>query len=392
MADSQIRHMDRRAFLGCTALAMTMATGCGETAAAPTEWVYIGPYTRGTSEGIYRVGYDASTGKLLDPVLVAKTPGPSFLEWHPSKKYLYAVNEVSEFNGEKAGSVTAFTVDARSGELTELNAASTKGPGPCHLKCSPDGKSLVVVNYAGGSTATYTLGDDGKLSEAVSVIQHEGSGPNEQRQKGPHAHGVAMRMHKGTLVTYITDLGIDKVLAFALESATAKLSPWEPQPEIPIASGSGPRHVVVHPDAPLAFVINELSSTLTSFRIDPETSVWTEVSTLSTLPEGYTGESSTAELAIHPGGKVIYGSNRGHDSLAVFAIDTSSGALEAKGHVSTQGKTPRSFAIHQSGNSLIAANQGTGNLASFLIDTATGMPKYTGNEAKVDMPVCVLFS
>ncbi|MDZ7640121.1 MAG: lactonase family protein [Bryobacterales bacterium] len=362
-------------------------------AAGPArEWIFVGPYTRGSSEGIYRVAFEPATGILHEPVLAAKTTSPSFLEWHPSKRFLFAVNEVAEFKGEKGGSVTAFAVDKRSGTLTELNAVSTKGPGPCHLKCSPDGKALVVVNYSGGNTASFTISRDGRLSEAASVIQHEGSGPNQQRQKEPHAHGVALRKHKGKWLCYVADLGIDKVLAFELDTVRAKLRPWDAQPAISLAPGSGPRHLTVHPSAPLGFVINELSSTLTSFRIDPGTAIWTEVATESTLPSGFTGKSTTAELAVHPNGRFVYGSDRGHDSLAVFAIELRTGKLAPKGHVSTEGKTPRSFAIHPSGRALIAANQETGNLGSFTLDRSTGMPKPTGHQAKVDMPVCVMFS
>jgi 6-phosphogluconolactonase len=393
MESNHTQGIPRRTLLSVAAGAVLAAPALrGQAGKAKTEWVYIGPYTRGTSQGIYRMACEPATGKMMEPVLAAKTPGPSFLEWHPSRRFLFAVNEVGEFRGERGGSVTSFAVDARSGELTERNAVSTKGPGPCHLMCSPDGKALVVVNYSGGNSASYRIGADGALSEAVSVIQHEGSGPNQGRQKGPHAHGIAMRRHAGALLTYVADLGIDKVLAFRLDTATGKLTPFEAQPAIPVPPGSGPRHVVVHPKAPLAFVINELTSTLTSFRIHPKTAVWTEVETISTLPAGFSQESYTAEVAVHPNGNFVYGSNRGHDSLAVFALNRTTGKLTLKGHVSTEGKTPRNFAIHKTGRLLIAANQNSGNLASFTVDVATGMPKFTGHQVKVDTPVCVLFS
>lgn len=383
----------RRSFLQSVASVAALGAASSSAVTPVTrEWVYIGPYTGDGSQGIYRVAYEPSTGKLLEPALAAKTTSPSFLEWHPSRRFLYAVNEVREFNGQKGGSVTSFAVDARSGALTELNAVSTKGAGPCHLKCSPDGKALVVANYSAGSTSTFTIAGDGKLSEAVEVIQHKGSGPNQQRQKGPHAHGVAMWTYKGKLLTYIADLGIDQVLAFELKTATAKLTPWAAQPSVRLAPGCGPRHIALHPTAPLAFVINEMASTLTSFRIDPKTSIWMQADNQSTLPKGYTGESWTAEVAVHPNGKFVYGSNRGHDSIAVFAIDLSTGRLALKGYVNTEGRTPRSFAIHRSGGSMIAANQDSGNLASFRVDAASGIPRYTGHQVKIGKPVCVLFT
>ncbi len=392
MAMRDLTSSARRSFLQGVASAAALGAAQTAGAAAPArEWVYIGPYTGSGSEGVYRVAYEPATGKLLKPELAAKTTSPSFLEWSPSRRFLYAVNEVREFRGQPGGSVTAFAVDARSGALTELNAVSTKGAGPCHLKCSPDGKALVVANYSAGSTATYTIASDGRLSEAVSVTQHEGSGPNQQRQKGPHAHGVAMWRYKGKLLTYIADLGLDKVLAFELDTATAKLSPWQAQPAVSLAPGCGPRHIAVHPRAPLAFVINEMGSTLTSFRIDPKTSLWTQADSQSTLPKGFTGQNDTAELAVHPNGRFVYGSNRGHDSIAVFAIQASTGKLTLKGHVSTEGKTPRSFAIHPSGESLIVANQETGNLASFKMDPSSGMPRFTGHQTTLSKPVCVLY-
>lgn len=392
MAMRDLASNARRSFLqGVASAAVLGAAQRAGAAPSAREWVHIGTYTGDSSKGIYRVGFEPANGKLSEPELVARTTSPSFLEWHPSRRFLYAVNEVRKFNGQPGGSATAFAFDARGGLVTELNAVSTKGAGPCHLKCSPDGKALVVANYSAGSTATYTIAPDGRLSEAVSVTQHEGSGANPQRQKGPHAHGIAMWRYKGKLLTYVTDLGIDKVLAYELDTATAKLTPWPAQPAVPLAPGSGPRHVVVHPSAPLAFVINEMGNTLTSFRIDPKTSVWTQADSQSTIPKDYRGQSDTAELAVHPNGKFLYGSNRGHDSIVVFGIQPGTGKLTLKGYVSTEGKSPRSFAIHPSGKSLIAANQETGNLVSFAIEAATGMPRPAGHQVSLSKPVCVLF-
>ncbi|MCZ2155970.1 MAG: lactonase family protein [Bryobacterales bacterium] len=383
---------NRRGFLrGAAAVASMSLASRTSRAAASEEWIYIGPYTGGASEGIYRAKFEPGTGRIGEPVLAAKTTSPSFLEWHPSKKFLYAVNEVREFHGQPGGAATAFSA-SEDGTLQELNAVSTRGAGPCHLMCSPDGKALVVANYSAGSTTTFRITPDGKLSEAVDVIQHKGSGPNVQRQKAPHAHGVAMKPYQGKLLTYIADLGIDKVLAFELDTASAKLTPWRAQAEIPLAPGSGPRHLALHPTAPLAFVITELESTLAAFRIDPRTSIWTKTDTQNTRARNASGENYPAEVVVHPNGRFVYGSNRGDENIAIFAIDTATGKLTLRGHVSTGGRNPRSIAISRSGESLLAANQDTGNVVSFKVDADTGMPRPTGHQIRLEKPVCILFS
>jgi 6-phosphogluconolactonase len=389
----------RRGILASTLLApsaavLTSLVGCqesGSSAGNPaSSWAFIGTYTRGGSKGIYRIAYDAQTGKMEAPELAAETPGPSFLAIHPSGNFLYAVNELSEFRGEPGGSVTAFKLDKATGTLTEINAVSSKGGGPCHLMVSPSGKAVVIANYGAGSTVSFRIGDDGALSEAACVIQHSGSGPNDRRQKGPHSHGVAMSSVAGQQLVHVADLGIDQILHYRLDDEGV-LHPWETQASVSVARGAGPRHVIVHPNGRLAFVINELDSTMTSFTISREDGAWTLAGTAPTLPEGFSGESTTAELALHPNGRVLYGSNRGHDSICVFQLEGDDGKLVPVGHVSTEGKTPRCFAVHPEGKILIAANQGSGNLTAFLLQADKGMPTYTGHEVAVDMPVCVVF-
>lgn len=377
--------------IAAPAAALLPMLSCGgQSASAPSEWVYVGPYTRGTSKGIYRLSFNPQSGVLGEPALAAQTPNPSFLAMHPNGHSLFAVGELPEFQGEKAGSVTAFAVTPGTGALRQLNAVSSKGGGPCHVVLSPTGKFVVVANYGGGSTACYRVAPDGELSEAAGFVQHEGSGPNERRQKGPHAHGIAIRPVGPELLAHVADLGIDRILHFRIE-ADGRLTPWETQPYAAVAPGAGPRHVITHPTQPLAFVINELDSTITSFTIDSQTGVWSLAHTVSTRPDGFSDENWTAEIALHPNGKVLYGSNRGHDSLAVYAVDLKSGRMTLSGHVSTEGKTPRNFAVHPSGNWLIAANQNGNNLTVFRVDPATGMPAFTGQSITIEAPVCVLF-
>ncbi|MCW5964091.1 MAG: lactonase family protein [Bryobacterales bacterium] len=374
-----------------TATLLSTLSCTGQSTSASQEWVYVGPYTRGASKGIYRLSFDPQSGALGEPALAAQTANPSFLALHPNGRNLYAVGELPEFQGEKGGSVTAFAVAPETGALRELNAVSSKGGGPCHLMVTSAGNMVVVANYGGGSTVCYRLNVDGELSSAAGFVQHTGSGPNERRQQAPHAHGVALSSVGVEKLAHVADLGIDRILHFVV-AADGSLSPWRTQPDVAVAPGAGPRHVITHHTHPLAFVINELDSTITSFTIHPETGVWTTAHTVSTLPEGYNGDTTTAEIALHPNGRVIYGSNRGHDSIATFAVDLNSGKLTLIGHTATEGKTPRNFAVHPSGNWLIAANQNSGNLTVFRVDSDSGMPSFTGQTVNVDAPVCVLFA
>lgn len=365
--------------------AMSAAVGTGRSESVS---VYVGTYTEpGKSQGIYRLDFDTETGKATLKGLAAEAVNPSFLALHPTGKFLYAVGEVSMFEGKRGGGVSAFAVDPATGGLSPLNQQSSKGPGPCHVAVDPAGKLVFVANYGGGSVAALPVGSDGTLGEATGFVQHSGSSVNPRRQEGPHAHGVHLD-GSGTLLA-VPDLGLDKILLYRFE-ANGALKASHPD-HADVAPGSGPRHLAWHPDGKHAYVINEMASTVTALDYDREKGSLATTQTVTTLPEGYHGDSSTAEVVVHPNGKWLYGSNRGHDSLAVFAIDGATGRLRPAGHVATGGKTPRNFAIDPTGRFLLAANQGSDSIVVFRIDPETGMPKPTGDSVAVGAPVCVVF-
>jgi 6-phosphogluconolactonase len=351
--------------------------------------VYVGTYTnRDKSKGIYAYQLDEATGMLSPLGLAAETPNPSYLQIHPTGRFLYAANELGNYKGERSGSLTAFAVNPATGMLTELNQIASKGGAPCHMTIDKSGKTLVNANYSGGNVISVALAADGRLGEIISNVQHQGSGPNAQRQRQAHAHSFNISPDNRYAVA--ADLGTDQVLVYRLDATTGTISPNEP-PFTKVSPGSGPRHFAFHPNARYAYVINELMSTVTAFSWAAAKGTLTEIQTVSTLPAGWTGVNHTAEVVVHPSGKFLYGSNRGHDSLAVFSVDAQKGTLTLVDHTPTQGKIPRNFNIDPSGRWLIAANQNSDNLVVFRIDEKTGKLTPTGQVLEVGAPVCVKF-
>jgi 6-phosphogluconolactonase len=352
--------------------------------------VYVGTYTpaRGEnrSEGIYLLELDARSGKLGAPELAAKATDPSFLAIHPSRKFLYSVNELGEFRGHRGGGVSAFAIDPAHGTLTPMNQQSSAGEGPCHLVVDRLGKNVLVANYGSGTVACLPIEPDGMLRPATSVIQHRGSGSDPRRQAGPHAHSI--NLDAGNRFAVAADLGLDKVLVYAFDAAGGKLTPNEPA-FAQVAPRSGPRHFAFHPGGQFAYVINEMANTVTAFAYDPVKGRLTEIQTISTLPEDFHGSSHTAEVVAHPSGRFLYGSNRGHDSIAIFAIDASTGKLSTAGFEPTQGKNPRNFAMDPTGTYLLAENMGTDSIVVFRIDPQTGALRPTGQTVTVPKPVCI---
>ncbi len=352
--------------------------------------VYFGSYTGAQSKGIYRSRFDTATGELSAAELVAETRNPSFLAVHPTGNFLYAVGEVDDAQGKRAGAVSAFAIAGKTGKLTLLNQQTSGGTGPCHLSVDAAGKCLLVANYGSGSIAALPLLPDGSLGAATTTMQHTGTSVNPQRQAGPHAHFIVPSPDNRFALT--CDLGLDKVLIYQLDSTAAQLTAHDP-PFAAVAHGAGPRHFAFSANGRFVYVINELGRTITLFRYDPVRAILFEEQTISTLPAGYnaTDKDSCAEVAVHPSGKFVYGSNRGHDSIAVFAVDAKSGQLTLIQHESTQGKTPRHFAIDPTGRWLLAENQNSDSVVVFAIDSATGKLKPTGQTLTVGSPVCAVF-
>jgi len=372
----------RLAVLGAVA---ALAASTLVTAAEKPLTVYVGTYTDGTSRGIYRFTFDPATGAPGEPVLAAETKNPSFLALHPSGRFLYAVGEIGSFQGAKTGAVSAFAIDPKTGDLALLNQQPSEGTGPCHLVLDRAGRNVLVANYGGGTVAVLPVGTDGRLKPASSVQAHQGSGPNKGRQEKPHAHGIYL--DPAERFALAPDLGADRVFVYRFDAAKGTL---EPHGAGTLEPGSGPRHLAFHPSGKHVYVINELLSTITVFSYDAEKGALTTLQTVSCLPAGFSGTSWTAEVAVSPDGRFVYGSNRGDDSLAVFAVEASTGRLTVKGHAPIGGKYPRHFTIDPTARFILAGHQNSGTIGVLRLDPATGMPSLVGSPVKVDKPVCLL--
>jgi 6-phosphogluconolactonase len=348
-------------------------------------WAYVGTYTRkGGSEGIYRFDFDAATGKLSARALAAKTASPSFLAIHPGRKFLYAVGEMSSV-GKKGGALVAFAIDPKTGDLTRLNQQSSEGAGPCHVVVDAKGKYLLAANYGGGNACCLPIEKGGKLGKATGFVQHEGSSVNKARQERPHAHSV--NLSPDNRFAFVADLGIDKVMIYKLGPKSGALTPNDP-PSASVAPGAGPRHFAFHPSGKYAYVINELDSTVTAFAYDAAKGALKTLQTVPTLAKPHKG-NSTAEVVVHPSGKFLYGSNRGHNSIASFAIDTKTGKLTPTGHQGKDVKVPRNFVVDPTGKWALVANQDGNSIVVFRIDTDTGKLEPTGHKVEVPTPVCI---
>ena len=381
--------------VGCAAALAPAGRAAEQPAsAAAVALVYVGTYTGAKSKGVYLCRFDTATGKLSEPELVAETVNPTFLAIAPAGKelatseraWLYAANEVG--GGGRHGTVTAYGIDRTTGRLSLLNQQSSRGPGPCHASVDASGKCLLVANYSGGSVAVLPIQANGRLGEATTFIQHTGAGPNKSRQEGPHAHFI--QTDPSNRHALVCDLGLDQVKIYDLDTAKGALTPHEP-PFAKLEGGAGPRHLAFHPGGHWVYVISEMGSTITAFNYAADTANFEQFQVIKTLPEGFNRPSTTAEIEVHPSGRFLYGSNRGHDSLAVYAIDAASGKLTLVEHQSTQGKQPRNFAIDPSGQWLLAANQSSDTVVVFRIATATGRLLPTGQSVTVGAPVCLKY-
>lgn len=368
-------------------LACSGALASAVVADEPTAWtIYIGTYSRGEGGGIYRAVLDANNGTLSEPELAAETPNPSFLAIHPNRKFLYAVGEAGLTPGKPEGGVVAFAIEPKTGNLARLNAQSSGGRGPCHLIVDNAGRNVLVANYGGGSAAVLPIGPDGLLRPASAFVQHEGSSVDPRRQTAPHAHSI--NLDPANRFAFVADLGLDQVLIYQFSSEAGTLKPNAP-PFAKVAPGAGPRHFAFHPTGRFAYVINELNSTLTAFTYDAQQGRLTLLETASTLPAGFEGSNTTAEVVVHPSGNFVYGSNRGHDSLACFRIDQQTGKLTLMGHTPTGGETPRNFAIDPAGRFVLAENQASNSVVVFRVELETGALAPTGSQITVPAPVCI---
>ena len=358
-------------------------------------FLYAGTSTsRGTSKGIYVYSYDSTNGKTEPLGLAAESPSPSFLAVHPNHRFLYAVNEISNLTapgvppGGRTGSVTAFSIDARTGRLTQLNAVPSKGGGPTHLSIDRSGKWVAVANYGGGSVALFPVHADGSLGDATGFSQHTGSSVTP-RQAGPHAHG-AYFSPDGRFV-FVCDLGLDKIMAYRVDPASGTLISLDPA-FAPLKPGSGPRHMAFAPNGRFAYTANELGSTVTAFFYDKATGRLSEIQTLPAITgyDGANGVNYPSEVDVDLRGRFLYAANRNGDNIAVFAI-AADGKLTPSSQTGTGGKYPRHFALDPSGNYLFAENQNSENIVEFRVDQTTGALTPTGVDLKISIPMCVVF-
>jgi 6-phosphogluconolactonase len=354
-------------------------------AEAPPVTVYVGTYTDGTSRGIYRFSLDLGTGRTSEPMLAGEAKNPSFLALHPSGRFLYAVSEVGDHGGAATGAVLAFAIDPKTHDLTPLNAQPSAGAAPCHLAIDSSGRNLLVANYGAGTVGLLRIAPDGRLEPPTSVQTHAGQGPNAARQQKPHAHGVYL--DAAERFAFAPDLGADRIFVYRFDAEKGSLTPHG---AAELEPGSGPRHMAFHPAGGHAYVINELTSSVTGFAYDAAKGTLTRIETVKSLPADFSGTSYTAEVEVAPDGRFLYGSNRGHDSLAVFRIDPASGRLAAAGHVPVGGSWPRHFTIERTGRVLLAAHQRSGTIALFRLDPASGMPAPVAARVAVDRPACLL--
>ncbi len=376
-----MRHALPTLVMSC--LVLVALLGRATTARAAAVTVYVGTYTDGASQGIYRFTFDPSTGVATTPVLAAETTNPSFLAMHPNGRVLYAVNE----NDGAGGRVSAFAVNQVTGDLTLLNQRSSEGGAPCHLVVDRGGRHVLVANYGGGNVAVLPILADGSLGPASDVRQQQGTGPNRARQEAAHAHGIYLDPSERIAVS--PDLGADRVFVYRYDADAGRLTPIGAGLVEP---GAGPRHVAFDPTGRLLYAINELTSTISVFDVDAKTGTLTRKQDVPTLPAGHTGTSWTAELALSADGRHAYASNRGHDSVAVFTIEGATGRLAPLGHVPVRGRTPRHFAIDPTSGWMLVAHQGDDSIAVFRMDAQSGMPVPSDTVIRVAKPVCVLMT
>jgi 6-phosphogluconolactonase len=353
--------------------------------------LFVGTYTntKAGSKGIYVYRYNADSGQLTSLGVAAETENPSYLAVDPTHKFLYAVNELEEYQGAKSGAVTAFAIDHKTGKLSKLNEVASRGEDPCYISLDKIGKYVLVANYTSGNIAVFPVQKDGSLGEASAFVQHHGTGPNKERQEGPHAHFI--RTTTDNRFAIVSDLGLDKLLVYRFDPSNGSLTPNDP-PAGDLPPGEGPRHVALAPNNKFAYSVNELKSTVTAFSFDSAKGVLKRFQTISTLPKDFTGQNDTAEIHVSPNGKFVYASNRGHDSIAQFSIDAKTGQLALVHHFAIQGKTPRDFELDPTGTHLLVAGQDSNNIVVFRLDPATGREMLkTDDIVQVPSPVGLTF-
>ena len=365
-----------------------MLQGCIEKELTESQWVrfFVGTGTSDGEAGLFTMQLDMQTGALKAEQRYGDVAAPNFLVLSPDRRFLYTVNRTGTW--EDQGAVSAFSIDAETGALTFLNEVPSAGQGPCYINIDPSGQFVVVANYSSGTVALYPVNADGTLEAASSVMQHEGSGPDASRQEGPHAHYIHFTPDGQYVLS--ADLGIDKVMIYALDKDSNALVPHA-TPYAEVEAGSGPRHLAFHPTQDHIYLLNELSGTVTVFKADFATGGMEALQTISSLPDGFSGANKSADIHVHPSGKFLYASNRGDsDSIAIFSIDAS-GLLTYQGEQSAGIVWPRNFAIDPTGTFMLVANRHDNSIVVFRINEDTGALEPASQRIEVPEPVCIRF-
>jgi 6-phosphogluconolactonase len=371
--------------LSTSLTALIFSTAAPKPAADSHSLAFVGTYTGKTgSKGIYAFDFDSATGKLTPRGLAAESVSPSWVAIHPSGKFVYAANEAG-----KQSAITAYSLDAKTAKLTQLNQLPAVGEDPCYLSFDQTGKYLFAANYSSGNVVVFPILPDGKLGEHTAAVKDAGTrGPNKERQEAPHAHWV--QVSPDNRFVLVSDLGLDAILIYRFDATKGTLSPNDP-PFGKLAPGAGPRHIAFSPNGKFVYVISELNSTVTAFAFDPAKGSLQNLQVISTLPSDFHGRNDTAEIAVHPNGKWLYASNRGHDSVTVFSIEPGTGKLQLVGDFPTRGKEPRHFIVDPTGQYLLAENQNSNTIVVFRIDTSTGPLTKISQVDDIASPVCLAF-
>lgn len=350
------------------------------------EIVYVGTFDDRGSEGLYVFEFDRETGGMTQIQTVSNRPGPNFQVIHPGGEYLYSVSGDAFTGDTEHGTISAYQIDLQTGMLTLINEQSVEGRGTAHVSVDPLGEFAYVSNYSEGNLSVFAIFENGGVSEAVDVVQHEGSSVNERRQNAPHVHSI-IPSADGRFI-YVSDLGTDQIVIYEVDRTTGELSPAE-VPYVESTPGSGPRHFTIHPGGDFAYSAEELSSTVAVFCVDQNSGALEEIQRVPMLPEGYDGNNSAADLHLSPDAEFLYASNRGHDSLVIYRVDEETGTLTLAGHEPTRGSHPRNFMMDHLGEYVLVANRDDDNVVVFGRDNQTGQLTYSGEQVSVPMAVCV---
>ena len=348
--------------------------------------MYVGTYTSGKSEGIYLYRLSLADGSLKRVGVTGGVQNPSYLTLDPTRRFLYSVEETEEFEGAKSGAVSAFAIDQRDRSLRFINRQPSAGGAPCYVTVDNAGRRVLVANYLAGSVVMFPVQKGGGLGEPIAIQQHGGSGPNKERQEGPHAHCIVLDASNRN--AYSCDLGADRVFVYNFDPRRGTMSPGR-QSFVSLKPGAGPRHLTLDGAGRFVYVLNELDSTVTHFAREHASGALRELKTYPALPADFKGENTGADIHLTPDGRFLYCSNRGHDSIASFRADARTGGLNAVGHTPTGGKTPRNFTVDPTGRFLLVANQGSDNVVTFRVDASTGALTPTGQTAEIPSPVCL---